>query len=254
MNTGTIKDESFFEQHQLIDHGEGLFDHLPGFLYFVKDTDLRFVSANYRLAKKLGVDSPKELLGKMDRDFFPPSQYTKYEKDDIEVIRSGTPLYNKVELVPRGKGFVDWSTTTKIPLFNATGEVIAIAGTTRPFSTGTSAIDIHSELGAPLKTMHSRFAENLPVSELAKQAHLSVSAFERKFKKQFHMTPRQYIRHLRVHDACYKLSHSNESLADIAASCGYVDQSHFSREFSRVTNETPLKYRKRHRAKISHNS
>ena len=249
MEKGTIKNESFFEQHKLIDHGEGLFDHLPGFLYFVKDTQLRFVSANFRLAKKLGVESPKDLIGMKDRDFFPPSQSDKYEKDDLEIIRTGNPIHNKVELVPRGKGFVDWSTTTKIPLFNDKGEVVAIAGTTRPFSTGTSAIDIHSELGAALQMMHQQFAENLPVSELAKKAHLSISAFERKFKKQFQLTPRQYIRHLRVHDACYKLSHTSESLVDIAASCGYVDQSHFSREFTRVTNETPLKYRKRHRAK-----
>ncbi|MFC4991374.1 helix-turn-helix domain-containing protein [Rubritalea tangerina] len=245
-----MKNLTFFQEHQLPDHGEGLFDHLPGFLYFVKDTELRFVSANERLAKKLGVEVPHELLGKTDRDFFPPSQASAYAKDDIQVITSGKPLYNKVELVPRGKGFVDWSTTTKIPLFAPSGKVVAIAGTTRPFSTGTSAIDIHSELGTPLKVMHDRFAENIRVTELAKLAHLSVSAFERKFKKQLHMTPRQYIRHLRVHDACYKLSHTDEPLAGISASCGYVDQSHFSREFSRITNETPLHYRKRHRARV----
>lgn len=245
-----MKDIDFFNQHNLIDHGEGLFDHLPGFLYFVKDTQLRFVSANQRLAKKMGVSAPEELLGKTDADFFPPTQAEAYAKDDLHVISTGTPLHNKVELVPRGKGFVDWSTTTKIPLFNSEGEVVALAGTTRPFSTGTAAIDIHSELGAPLKAMHERFAETLKVPELAKLAHLSVSAFERKFKKQLHMTPRQYIRHLRVHDACYKLSHGDKSLSEISGLCGYVDQSHFSREFSRITNETPLHYRKRHRARI----
>ena len=244
-----MKNLSFFIKHQLLDHGEGLFDHLPGFLYFVKDAELKFVSANSRLAKKLGVSNPEQLLGKTDRDFFPPGQANAYAKDDLIVIETGQPMYNKVELVPRGKGFVDWSTTTKIPLFNNQGEVVAIAGTTRPFSTGTSAIDIHSELGVPLKAMHARFAENIRVTELAKLANLSVSAFERKFKKQLHMTPRQYIRHLRVHDACYKLSHSYESLSSISAVCGYVDQSRFSREFSRITNETPLQYRKRHRAK-----
>lgn len=246
-----MKDLTFFLKHRLSDHGEGLFDHLPGFLYFVKDTKLRFVSANSRLAKKLGVTNPKGLLGKTDWDFFPPGQANAYAKDDLLVIETGKPMYNKVELVPRGKGFVDWSTTTKIPLFNSEGKVIAVAGTTRPFSTGTSAIDIHSELGVPLKAMHERFAENIRVTELAKLANLSVSAFERKFKKQLHMTPRQYIRHLRVHDACYKLSHGDESLAGISAACGYVDQSHFSREFSRITNETPLQYRKRHRAKTT---
>jgi AraC-like DNA-binding protein len=243
-----MKDLAFFEKHKLLDHGEALFDHLPGFLFFVKDTQLKFVSVNQRLTEKLGASSPNDVLGKTDYDFFPPSQAEAYAKDDLNVIKTQKPLYNKVELVPRGRGFVDWSTTTKIPLFDSDGKVVGIAGTTRPFSTGTSAIDIHSELGAPLKIMHERFAETLKIPELAKTAHLSVSAFERKFKKQLAMTPRQYIRHLRVNDACYKLSHTDLALAEISASCGYVDQSHFSREFSRITNETPLQYRKRHRA------
>lgn len=243
-----MKNIDFFNHHNLVDHGEGLFDHLPGFLYFVKDTQLRFVSVNQRLVKKMGMPSADALLGKTDADFFPPKQASAYAKDDLQVLSSGKPLYNKVELVPRGKGFVDWSTTTKIPLFDAQGNVVALAGTTRPFSTGTSAIDIHSELGTPLKAMHERFAESLKIPELAKLAHLSVSAFERKFKKQLHMTPQQYIRHLRVHEACYKLSHGHQTLAEISADCGYSDQSHFSREFSRIINETPLHYRKRHRA------
>lgn len=245
-----MKNIDFFNQHHLVDHGEGIFDYLPGFLYFVKDTNLRFVSVNNRLVEKMGLASAADLLGKTDADFFPPAQAAAYAKDDRQVLSSGTPLCNKVELVPRGKGFVDWSTTTKIPLFNAEGEVVAIACTTRPFATGTAAIDIHSELGKPLEAMHARFAETLKVPELAKMAHLSVSAFERKFKKQLHMTPKQYIRHLRVHDACYKLSHGEKSLAEISTDCGYVDQSHFSREFSRLINETPLHYRKRHRARI----
>ncbi|MFC5051209.1 helix-turn-helix domain-containing protein [Rubritalea spongiae] len=243
-----MKDASFFEKHQLLDHGEGLFDHLPGFLFFVKDINFKFVSVNQRLADKLGAPCPEAVLGKSDHDFCPPSQAEIYAKDDRQIVETKQPMYNKVELVPRGKGFVDWSTTTKIPLFNRKGEVVGIAGTTRPFSTGTSAIDIHSELGAPLRAMHERFAESLKIPELAKIANLSVSAFERKFKKQLEMTPRQYIRHLRVHDACYKLSHTDSPLAEISASCGYVDQSHFSREFSRIINETPLQYRKRHRA------
>lgn len=245
-----MKDSTFFERHQLQDHGEGLFDHLPGFLFFIKDTNLKFVSVNQRLAKKLG-SKASDILGKTDHDFFPPSQADAYAKDDLKVLQTGEPMHNKVELVPRGKGFVDWSTTTKIPLYDQKGKIVGLAGTTRPFSTGTSAIDIHSELGAPLKVMHERFAESVKVTELAKIAHLSVSAFERKFKKQLEMTPRQYIRHLRVHDACYKLSHTDKTLSEISASCGYVDQSHFSREFSRIINETPLQYRKRHRAQSS---
>lgn len=244
-----MKDHQFFTKNNLPDHGESLFDHLPGFLFFIKDTNLRFVSCNQRLAEKINASSPADILGKTDHDLFPTAQADTYAKDDRQILDTGNPLHNKVELVPRGKGFVDWSTTTKIPLRNPAGEIVAIAGTTRPFATGLAAIEIDSQLGDSLSHMRQNFAHSLPIAELAKLAHLSISAFERKFKKHLHMTPRQYIRHLRVHDACYQLSHKNTPLAEISNSCGFTDQSHFSREFSRIMNETPLHYRKRHRAR-----
>ncbi|GAA5494404.1 HTH-type transcriptional activator RhaS [Rubritalea halochordaticola] len=242
-----MKDLSFFHENQLTDHGESLFEHLPGFLYFVKDKDLRFVAVNNRLCEKIGAPA-EEILGKTDYDFFPPSRADAFAKDDRQVLETGVPIHNKVELVPRGKGFVDWSSTTKVALRNQSGEIIAVAGTTRPFASGLSGIDIDSELGDVLKHMRENFSNSLKVTDLARMAHLSVSAFERKFKKHLHMTPLHYIRHLRIQDACYQLSHDSMPLSQIAANCGFVDQSHFSREFSRIMNETPLSYRKRHRA------
>lgn len=242
-----MKDESFFQKHQLADHGESIFEHLPGFLYFVKDTNLRFVAMNQRLCEKIGSPA-EEILGKTDHDFFPPTRADAFAKDDRHVLETGEPITNKIELVPRSKGFVDWSTTTKVPLRDTSGKIVALAGTTRPFASGVSGIDIDSELGDVMKYLKENFADSFKVTDLARMAHLSVSAFERKFKKHLQMTPLQYIRHLRIQDACYQLSHDNCPLSEIAANCGFVDQSHFSREFSRIMNETPLSYRKRHRA------
>lgn len=246
-----MKNQTFFAQNNLQDHGESLFDHLPGFLYFVKDTQLRFVACNHRLAEKIGATSPDQILGKTDHHLFPSTQADAYAKDDRQVLTTGIPIHNKVELVPRGKGFVDWSTTTKIPLRDPTGKIIAVAGTTRPFATGIAGIDIDAELGEALTHMRENFAQTIPITHLAKIAHLSLSAFERKFKKHLHMTPSQYIRHLRVHESCYQLSHKNHPLSQIANNCGFTDQSHFSKEFAKIMNETPLKYRKRHRAKTT---
>ncbi|MBT8038529.1 MAG: AraC family transcriptional regulator [Verrucomicrobiae bacterium] len=239
----------FFTQNDLADHGEGLFEHIEGFLYFVKDTQFRFVALNQRLVDQLGCQHAQEAIGKTDYDFFPPSMADAYAKDDRAILETGRPLLNKVELVPRSGGFVDWSTTTKIPLKSPDGSIKAIAGATRPFASGTSGIDIDRELGPALKEMKRNFAGLIKIPQLAQQAGLSLSAFERKFKKVFHMTPRAYIRHLRVHEACYLLSHSSHQLVEIAAQCGYSDQSHLSREFSRIMKKTPLTYRKSYRAR-----
>lgn len=244
-----MTDHNFFTTNGLQDHGEGLFDHIEGFLYFVKDTEFRFVALNQRLVEKLGFQDASDVIGKTDYDFFSIPMADAYAKDDRAILKTGKPILNKVELVPRGGGFVDWSTTTKIPLRTADGTIKAIAGATRPFESGTSGIDTDQELGSALEVMKTQFASNIKIPDLAKESGLSLSAFERKFKKVFHMTARAYIRHLRVHEACYLLSHSSQQLVDIAHLCGFSDQSHLSREFSRIMKKTPLAYRKAYRAK-----
>ena len=244
-----MSDHNFFTSNGLTDHSEGLFDHIEGFLYFVKDTEFRFVALNQRLVEKLGFKDAQDVIGKTDYDLFPGPMADAYAKDDNTILKTGKPLLNKVELVPRGGGFVDWSTTSKIPLRAPDGTIKAIAGATRPFKSGTSGIDIDRELGPALEVMKAQFASTIKIPELAKEAGLSLSAFERKFKKVFHMTARAYIRHLRVHEACYLLSHSSHQLVEVANLCGFSDQSHLSREFSRIMKKTPLTYRKSYRAR-----
>ena len=39
------------------------------------------------------------------------------------------------------------------------------------------------------------------------------------------------------------LVYTNRPLADVALSCGFVDQSHFTREFRRHFGRTPREYR-----------
>ena len=81
---------------------------------------------------------------------------------------------------------------------------------------------------------------------MAKACGLSLSAFERHFKKSFHLTPIQYLNRYRIQQACSALSQSDEPISAIAMDCGFYDQSHFTRSFLRVLHTTPAAYRKRY--------
>jgi AraC-like DNA-binding protein len=72
---------------------------------------------------------------------------------------------------------------------------------------------------------------------------MSVRAFERKFHASFHLTPQKYLRKLRLRVASRALVDTGETLAEIAAGCGFSDQSHFTREFRRHFGRTPRDYR-----------
>lgn len=54
-----------------------------------------------------------------------------------------------------------------------------------------------------------------------------------------------WIRRTRIERAIEAMRDSRRSLADIALSCGFSDQSHLSREFRRATGTTPREFRRR---------
>ena len=68
-----------------------------------------------------------------------------------------------------------------------------------------------------------------------------LAAVFRKYKKQ---TINEYVQQLRVGHASKLLSDKEKTLADIALTCGFSDQSHFTRMFKRVTGMTPGAFRK----------
>ena len=103
-----------------------------------------------------------------------------------------------------------------------------------------------TEFGAVLVCMREHYGSPISNERLARLAHMSVRAFERKFQSCFHLTPQAYLRKLRMRMASHALVYGNQPLSHVAASCGFSDQSHFTREFRRHFGETPREYRKRY--------
>jgi AraC-like DNA-binding protein len=98
-----------------------------------------------------------------------------------------------------------------------------------------------------IEHIKENYATKLSIEQLARMSCLSVSALEREFKKVFHINPSQYILNIRIQEACQQLIHSSQPLIKITKDCGFYDQNHFSRQFSKAMNISPLKYRKQFR-------
>ena len=118
-----MQDDVFFQENNIGHHIATIFDELAGFTYFVKDADLRYVAFNQSLLRLFGVDDSTEVLGKKDEDFMPDHIVKSIRKDDLKILKTGQSILNRIELVPTGNGFVDWSTTTKKPLPNDQGKI-----------------------------------------------------------------------------------------------------------------------------------
>jgi AraC family transcriptional regulator len=93
--------------------------------------------------------------------------------------------------------------------------------------------------------LHERFAEAMTLREMAELVDVHPIYMATAFKAHFHCTIGEYVRDLRVQHACRELSQSARPLAEIAASAGFCDQSHFSRVLKERLGVTPTEYRAR---------
>lgn len=103
------------------------------FIYF-KDDQSRFLRVNSALARKLKMNTPEEAAGKTDFDFF-PDEYARHAfRDELEIMRTGTPALSIEEHATWPDGSQSWVTTTKMPLRNTRGQIVGTFGISRDVS------------------------------------------------------------------------------------------------------------------------
>jgi len=81
------------------------------------------------------------------------------------------------------------------------------------------------------------------LKDMAGVADVSLFHFHRQFKKTTGLTPHQFIVRRRIEQAKVLLAQSNLPIIDVAVRVGFVDQSHFTTIFRKLTSMTPRIYR-----------
>lgn len=92
---------------------------------------------------------------------------------------------------------------------------------------------IASSIGELMRT------PSVSVNILADKACLSRKQYERVFREQVGMNPKEYARVVRFQKAMRMLQCGSRDYACIAHHCGYADQSHFIRDFKAMNGHTP---------------
>ena len=225
-----------------------LFNHLPDVWYFMKDREGRFVLGNDLFVKQCGVSREEEVIGKTDFDFFPLGRAESYVKDDTYVMKTGESIIDRVELAPDPGNSINWFITCKVPVYSAKGEIIGLAGTARDITRAGLALQPYTEMRSVLEYVRDNYAEPMEIKELAALVHLSVSQFERRFRKVFQISPLKHIMRVRIRAACVRLTTTNDTIATIALDCGFYDHSHFTRNFRKLMGASPKDYRKQYMA------
>lgn len=223
---------------------EFLFDFLDDVQFWIKDCAGRYLRVNRAFQLNYSLATPDEAVGLTDFDLSPPWLAEAYRADDERVLL-GERVSNRIELVGGFDQTTHWFRTSKVPVHDMSGRVAATSGITQPLPTLCAEDFPVPELAPALTAMHDNPAHGWTNADLAGLAGLSVSTFERSFRKHLKNSPMQFLKRLRVARAAAALIQTENPISEIANTGGFSDQAHLSRDFRRIFGCTPSHWRAR---------
>jgi AraC family transcriptional regulator len=82
------------------------------------------------------------------------------------------------------------------------------------------------------------------LKEVARECGLSVAHFSHAFRRTLGVAPHKWLIEQRIVLSKEKLRDDRLSLTDVAAECGFCDQSHFTQHFTRIVGVSPGAWRR----------
>lgn len=236
--------KSFFESIGGLLPVDRLFDGVADIVFFVKDAQGRYMAVNDTLVVRCGLAGKDDAIGRTAVQLFPMPLGEAFARQDRDILHSGYGIRDHLELHLYPGGRRGWCLTYKEPVVGRNGQFVGICGISRDLhAPGTPDAD-YAAMSAATDHIHRHYDEPLRLPALAELAGLSVYQFDQRIRALFHVTAGQYLVKVRIDAACKRLTATTEAIAQIALSCGYSDQSAFSRQFKQAVGISPLAYRK----------
>ena len=91
--------------------------------------------------------------------------------------------------------------------------------------------------------------KSLSIRNMAQRVNLSRWHFTRLFKAETSISPKHYVRDVRIEKARILLRESFLSVKQVANQVGFGDRSHFSRDFKNECGQSPSDFRRHARTK-----
>lgn len=100
-----------------------------------------------------------------------------------------------------------------------------------------------ARINGVLSYIVQNYQQEIQLSDVARLANMSESAFSRYFKKRTRRTFSQFITEIRIEHACKLLVQDKMSISAISLESGFNNLSNFNRQFKLLKKTTPLAYR-----------
>lgn len=105
----------------------------------------------------------------------------------------------------------------------------------------------NKECAAARQFIDQHFTEPIDLDLLATVTHVNKFYLAHTFKREYSISPINYLIERRIRESKYMLEHTDYALSQIAHLLGFSSASYFSQSFRRFTGQSPTEYRKQHR-------
>ena len=99
-------------------------------VYF-KDKESRFIWNSIGHVRQLGANTPEEILGKNDFDFFPKDFAQSARETELTIMQTGVPIINMIEELALDDDNIKYYMCSKYPLYDENGKIIGTWGTSK---------------------------------------------------------------------------------------------------------------------------
>jgi AraC-like DNA-binding protein len=222
---------------------EALFDRIPDVVFSIKDREGRYVCISKACVERCGLRDKSEAIGRTAHDLFPRFMAERYAHQDEVLFRTRMPVIDSLDLTLYPDRSQGWCLSNKLPLRDRQGEVVGLACISEDLVEPGRTSLIDKNFAATIDHIQAHFDHPLRIPALARMAGLSMAQFERRVKSIFHISAMQFLIKTRIQAVSQALAEQRRSIADIALSSGFCDQSSLSRQFKQLTGLSPRQYR-----------
>ncbi len=122
------------------------------------------------------------------------------------------------------------------------GTLLTLLGFLARNSVGEKA-NLGENLSPAIQLMREEYPRQISIAECAALCHMSESSFTHQFHDSVGVTPRDFLKDIRMEKACDLLKHTDLNVSRIATLCGYRDPLYFSRLFRKKFGVSPSDWR-----------
>jgi len=212
--------------------------------FFIKDASGRYLMVNQSLVERHGLKDKAQMLGRRPCDVCPGDYGRIPTEQDAQVLRTGQPIVERLELFWRRPNVPVWGLTSKLPIRDARGQVTGLIGISKDLVAPVSRDDVSPEVARVLRYLETAYDDPVSPSSLARKADMPPARFARVIRRIHGISPMQLITKTRISVGCRLLRETDASIAQIALDCGFADHSAFTRAFRAVTSYSPSEYRR----------